>query len=206
MISLSQIKSRNGHRARLRQKFLRSGLEAFLDYEIIELLLTLGTPRKDCKLMAKDAIREFGGLNGVLNASLAELQKINGIGPSNAFGIKLFQAVSERYAKEQIRKEMVFDSPKVVASYLQRFIGLEKKECFVILSLGTKKNLIKASKVSIGSLETSIVHPREVFKEAIESSAAGIIVAHNPHRVIQGRLMKICQSLSDFVDRARCWE
>ena len=68
----------------------------------MELLLTLGTPRRDCKQIAKGAIKEFGGLQGVLNASIQELQKIEGIGPSNAFGLKLFQAVSERYKKDNI--------------------------------------------------------------------------------------------------------
>src|SRR3989344_1214922 len=120
-----------GHRGRLRKRFLQSGLDGFLDYEIVELLLTLGTPRKDCKQMAKAAMKTFGGLHGVLDASLADLQQIKGIGPSNAFGIKLFQAVSERYAEEQIPKKITFDSPKAVADYLQKSIGREKKEHFV---------------------------------------------------------------------------
>ncbi len=168
-----------GHRKRLRDRFLQSGLNGFLDYEIIELLLTLGMPRKDCKQMAKEAIKEFGGLNNVLDASLAELQKIKGVGPSNAFGVKLFQAVSECYAKEKVIKKVKLDSPKAVADYLQKSIGREKKECFVVLSLDSRNSLIKISNISIGSLNASVVHPREVFKEAIQSSAAQIIIAHN---------------------------
>ncbi|MBI5466484.1 MAG: hypothetical protein HY974_04300, partial [Candidatus Kerfeldbacteria bacterium] len=86
-----------GHRKRLRDRFLQSGLDGFIDYEIVELLLTLGTPRKDCKQMAKEAIKTFKGLRGVLDASLEDLQQVKGIGPSNAFGVKLFQAISEKY-------------------------------------------------------------------------------------------------------------
>ena len=86
----------SGHRKRLRDRFLQSGFDGFLDYEIVELLLTLGTPRKDCKQIAKVTIKEFGGLRGVLDASLDDLQKIKGVGSSNAFGMKLFQAISER--------------------------------------------------------------------------------------------------------------
>ena len=168
-----------GHRKRLRERFLQSGFDGFLDYEIVELLLTLGTPLKDCKQMAKDAVKEFKGLRGVLDASIEELQRIKGIGPSNAIGIKLFQAMSERYAKEQISDKIIFDSSKAVAEFLQKSIGREKKEHFVMLSLDSRNNLIKDTSISVGSLNASIVHPREVFKEAIQSSAAQIIIAHN---------------------------
>jgi DNA repair protein RadC len=168
-----------GHRSRLRQRFLNSGLDGFLDYEIIELLLTLGTPRKDCKQIAKEAINEFGGLRNVLDASLLELQKIKGIGPSNAFGVKLFQSISEYLARIKMPKKITLDSSKTVANFLQKSIGRESKEYFVILSLDTHNKLIKISNISIGSLNFSVVHPREVFKEAIQSSAAQIIIAHN---------------------------
>lgn len=174
-----------GHRKRLRQRFLQSGFDGFLDYEIVELLLTLGTPLKDCKQMAKDAIKEFKGLRGVLDASLDKLQKIKGIGSSNAFGVKLFQAVSERLAQEQIPEKIRLNSANAVANYLQNSIGREKKEHFVMLCLDTHNNLLKMNKlakistISTGSLNASIVHPREVFREAIQSSAAQIIVGHN---------------------------
>jgi DNA repair protein RadC len=168
-----------GHRKRLRERFLQGGLGSFLDYEIVELLLTLGTPRKDCKQAAKDAIKEFGGLRGAFDATLEELKNIKGIGPSNVFGIKLFQAMSERYAKEKIPKKIPLNSSVAVAKFLQRSIGREKKENFVMLSLDTRNNLIKKSGISIGTLNASIVHPREVFKEAIQCSAASIIIAHN---------------------------
>ncbi len=167
-----------GHRKRLRERFLQSGLDGLLDYEIVELLLTLGTPRKDCKQIAKEAIKEFGGLRGALDATFEDLQKVKGIGPSNAFGVKLFQAISERYAKEKISKKTLLDSPELVARYLQKRIGREKKEHFVILYLDTRNQLI-TNNVSIGTLDTSLVHPREVFAAAIQAQAAQVIIAHN---------------------------
>lgn len=168
-----------GHRGRLRERFLQSGLNAFLDYEIIELLLTLGTPRRDCKPMAKEAIKRFKGLRAVLDASSEELQEIKGIGPSNAFGLKLFQAMAERYAKEQIFEKVILDSPGAVSNYLQKSIGREKKENFVLLSLDARNNLIKISNISVGTLNTSLVHPREVFEPAIRNLAAQVVLAHN---------------------------
>ena len=167
-----------GHRARLRDKFLKSGIDALHDYEIVELLLTLGTPLKDCKQMAKAAIKEFGSLREVLDASLVKLQKIKGIGPSNAFGVKLFQAIAERYAKEKVSAKKFFDSPEVVAEYLQKRIGRKNKEHFVMLCLNSRNKLI-IDDVSVGTLNASLVHPREVFKKAIQANAALVIVAHN---------------------------
>ena len=167
-----------GHRKRLRERFLQSGLDGFLDYEIIELLLTLGTPRKDCKQAAKDAIKKLKGLRSVLDASSDELEQIKGIGPSNAFGIKLFQAVSERYAKEKIDTKIILDSPKLVFDYLKETIGKEKKEHFTVLYLNTHNQLI-IDEVSVGTLNASLIHPREVFSIAILNHASHVIVAHN---------------------------
>lgn len=167
-----------GHRKRLRERFLQSGLEGFLDYEIIELLLTLGTPRKDCKQTAKEAIARFKGLTGVLDSTLEELQQIEGIGPSNAFGIKLFHAVSERYAKEHITPAVLLNSPQLLFEFLKEKIGREKKEHFTIICLDTRNNLI-FDDVSVGTLNASLVHPREVFKKAILNSSSHVILAHN---------------------------
>lgn len=168
-----------GHRKRLRDRFLQSGLNGFLDYEIVELLLTLGTPRKDCKQMAKEAIKIFKGLRGALDASFTELGQIEGIGPSNAFGIKLFQAISERYAKEKIPKKIPLTSPRAVVNYLREKIGREKKEHFIILALDSRNYLISINDVSVGTLNANLVHPREVFGDAVRSNAASVIVAHN---------------------------
>ena len=88
-----------GHRKRLRERFLDGGLVGFHDYEIIELLLSLGTPRRDCKQQAKEAIRRFKTLRGVLAASPQELQQIRGSGPHSAFGIKLVQEVAREFLK-----------------------------------------------------------------------------------------------------------
>ena len=169
----------DGHRKRLRDRFLKSGLDGFLDYEIVELLLTLGTPRKDCKQMAKVAIKSFRGLRGVLDATLDDLQTIKGIGPSNGFGVKLFQAVSERYAKEKILPKIPLTSPREIADYLREKLGREKKEHFVSVMLDAHNNLIGFRDISTGILNESLVHPREVFEPAIRQLASYVVIAHN---------------------------
>ena len=168
-----------GHRGRLRERFLQNGLNSFLDYEIVELLLTLGTPVKDCKPMAKEAIKKFKGLRGVLDASSEELRQIKGIGPSNVFGLKLFQAMAERHAKESMPDKVTLDSAEAIFNYLQKSIGRETKEHFMLLCLDSRHNLMHISEISVGTINASIVHPREVFQMAIKSLASQIILAHN---------------------------
>lgn len=174
-----KINKNDGHRERLRDRFLQSGLKGFLDYEIIELLLTLGMPRKDCKQMAKEVIKKFKGLRGSLDAVPEELQQIKGIGPMNIFGFKLFQEISKQYAKEKIPKKIMLNSPKLVINYLQEKLKREKKEHFIVLYLNARNQLAYEETISIGTLNASLVHPREVFKPAIDYSAVSIIVAHN---------------------------
>ncbi len=173
-----KINSNLGHRSRLREKFLSAGLDGFLDYEVIELLLTLGTPRKDCKQPAKDAIKKFKNLSTVLDASTEDLQQIKGIGPSNIIGIRLFHAISERYSKEKIDSKILLDSPKKIFEFLKEKIGKESKEHFAVLYFDTKNNLI-FDEISIGTLNASLVHPREVFTKAISSHVSHIVIAHN---------------------------
>ena len=168
-----------GHRKRLRERFLRGGLDGFLDYEIVELLLTLGTPRKDCKFVAKVTTEKFGGLEGVLEASPEELRQVKGLGPHNILGLKLFQELSMRYAKEKLPKKITLDSSRAAVTFLKEKIGKEKKEHFYMLALDSRSNLLKMSNVSIGTLETSLAHPREVFRGAIQAAAAKVIIAHN---------------------------
>jgi len=173
-------KSQEGHRGRLRDKFIKSSVSGFHDYEIIELLLTLGTPRKDCKQQAKEAIRKLKTLRGVLEASTDELQKIKGIGPHNVFGIKLFQEISERYLKERIiGKKIQLKSSKKVYDYLFQSMRKDKKEIFKVMFLDGKNRLIEAEDLFEGSLTSSVVYPREIMKKAIKYNAAGLIFVHN---------------------------
>lgn len=167
-----------GHRKRLRDRFLTTGIDSLQDYEVVELLLTLATPRKDCKQIAKDIIHEYKNLTDVLNSNVEDMRTIKGVGPVNTFGIRLFQEIIKRYSKEKVKSKKMMNCPDLVYDYLRQLIGKEKKEHFVILYIDTHKNLLK-SDVSIGILNASIVHPREVFEKAILNHSSEIIVAHN---------------------------
>jgi len=168
-----------GHRQRLRERFLAGGLDGFHDYEVVELLLTLGMPRKDCKDAAKDALKRFKTLQGVLEASPRELCKIDGIGSKNLFGIKLIKAVADRYLeKKLIHKDVIHDS-KSLFDYLYHSIGDKNREYFKVIFLNSKNQVIAANTISEGTLTASSVYPREVILAALSRDAAALIFAHN---------------------------
>jgi len=148
-----------GHRKRLREKFIKSGLKGFNDYEIIELLLSLGTPRKDCKQQAKEAIERFKTLRGVLEAPPEELQQIEGIGPHSAFGIKLVQEVAREFLKEKIIAQPVYKSAQEIFDYLYHSMRDLRKEVFKVIFLNSQNQIINISDLFEGTINSSSVSP-----------------------------------------------
>jgi len=168
-----------GHRKRLREKLLESGLAGFHDYEVIELLLTLGSPRKDCKQQAKEAIKRFKTLRGVLEAPPEELQQIDGIGPHSAFGIKLVQEVAREFLKEKILDRPVYQSAKEIFDYLYHSMRDLKKEIFRVIYLNGQNQVIEVADLFEGTVNSSSISPREVIESAIKHNAVSLIFVHN---------------------------
>jgi DNA repair protein RadC len=172
-------KDQEGHRERLRQKFLKSGLKGFHDYEIVELLLTLGTPRKDCKQQAKEAIEKFKTLRGVLAASPEELQQIKKIGPTHIFIIRFVREITREFLKEKILDKSYCKSSKEVFDYLYHSMRDLKSEVFKVMFLTAQNRVIEVEDLFEGTLTASAVYPREIIKSAIKHNAAALIFAHN---------------------------
>jgi DNA repair protein RadC len=168
-----------GHRKRLREKFLKSGLSGFHDYEIVELLLSLGTPRKDCKEPAKEAIKRFQTLRGVLEAPAEELQQIDGIGAHSAFGIKLVQEVAREFLKAKILDKPFYKSSQEVFDYLYHAMRGLRKEVFKVMYLNSQNQIIDTVDLSEGTVNSSAVSPREVMEGALKNNAAALIFVHN---------------------------
>ncbi|MGB5155887.1 JAB domain-containing protein [Desulfobacterium sp. N47] len=168
-----------GHRQRLRDKFLESGLSGFHDYEVIELLLTLATPRKDCKEAAKAALNKFKTFQGVLEASPGELSEIKGIGPVNLFGIKLVNEAVNRYLEKKLINKDPLSNSKELFDYLTHNLRDKNIECFEVIFLDAKNKVIRTETLFKGSLTSSSVYPREVAKAALDYHAAALIFAHN---------------------------
>lgn len=168
-----------GHRKRLREKFLKSGLTGFHDYEVIELLLTIATPRKDCKETAKAALKRFKTLQGVLEASSRELCEVKEIGPANLFGIKLVKAAADRYLEKRLIKKELLNNSKELFAYLYHTIGDKSRECFKVIFLDAKNKAITIETLFTGTLTASSVYPREVILAALNNHAAALIFVHN---------------------------
>jgi len=178
-LSIENSKSKIGHRRRLRERFLNSGLQGFHDYEVVELLLTLGTPRKDCKQAAKNALAKFGSLNAVMEADPKELQEIDGIGQSNVFGLKLSQTVARRYLADRVIGHDIVTSSDEVLDYLKHNLRDKKQEIFSIIYLNGRNEIVGMEELFHGSLTYSVVFPREVVKKVLKQNAAAVIFVHN---------------------------
>jgi DNA repair protein RadC len=143
------------------------------------LLLSLGTPRRDCKQPAKEAIKRFKTLRGVLEASPEELKQINGIGTHSAFGIKLVQEVAREFLKAKMLEKPFYKSSQEVFDYLYYSMRGLKKEVFKVLYLTSQNQIIDTVDLSEGTVNSSSVSPREVIEGAIKNNTAALIFVHN---------------------------
>ncbi len=168
-----------GHRQRLRDKFLKAGISSLHDYEVVELLLTLGTPRRNCKEIAKAAIKKFKTLRGVLEASPQELQEIKGIGPNNVFGLRLVMEVTGEVLKERIAKKSLCKSSQDVFDYLYHSMRGLKHEIFKVLFLDSKNRIIEIEDLFEGTVNKSSIYPRDIIKGAIKHNAVSLVFVHN---------------------------
>ncbi|MFC1993521.1 DNA repair protein RadC, partial [Chloroflexota bacterium] len=135
--------------------------------------------RKDCKQSAKEAIKRFKTLRGVLEAPAEELQQIDGIGAHNAFGIKLVQEVAREFLKEKIVDKPIYKSSQEIFDYLYHSMRDLKKEVFKVIYLNTQNQIIETTDLFEGTLNSTVISPREVTESAIKHNAASLIFVHN---------------------------
>ncbi|MBM9519395.1 DNA repair protein RadC [Desulforhopalus vacuolatus] len=168
-----------GHRGRLRDRFLENGLDGFSDAEVLELLLTFGTPRSDCKEPARELLKELGSFSSVLDAPLPVLEKVKGIGPKNSFALRFIHVVASHYLRDRVRGRTYLQSSAAVIDYLSHEMRGLKREIFKVIFLDTAHAIIDAETMGEGTLNRNAVYPREVIKLALDRHAAAIILAHN---------------------------
>jgi DNA repair protein RadC len=165
---------------RPRERLQRLGVEALSAQEILAVILGRGIAGESVMVTAQRLLGHFGGIKGVAGASLEELSQVRGIGLAKAAQIKAAVELASRVEgySESTGKTIV-KTPEDVARLVLGRLKDKKKEYFLAVLLDTRNQLIKVAEISVGSLDSSIVHPREVFKEAISASAAAVIFVHN---------------------------
>lgn len=169
----------DGHRARLRQRYLKAGCEGFHDYELLELLLTYAIPRRDVKDRAKALIAEFEGVAGVLNATPEELARVDGVSEASIVLIKLIRDVFTRCLSETLGEIDVVASPEAVWRFSRIKLGGMRREVFMVLYLNTKNHVLNHEIVSNGTIDQAHVYPREIVKNALSTDANAVILVHN---------------------------
>ncbi|MGB8842692.1 MAG: DNA repair protein RadC [Aliidongia sp.] len=169
----------HGHRQRLRERFVEAGPAALADYELLELLLFPALPRSDVKPLAKALIDRFGGFAGVINADIAALQEIPGLGLTSAIAIKAVQAAVQRVLKAEVIDRPILSSWQGVLDYCQAAMGHARIEEFRLLFLDRRNALIADEVQQRGTVDHTPVYPREVIKRALDLGASAIILVHN---------------------------
>lgn len=168
-----------GHRNRLRQRFLDQGLSGFSDAEILEILLSFGTPRKDCKDQARALLQHFGTFPGVLDADRKDLLEVNGVGPKNCFALGFIKSTADHYLKQRLKSRHYLKSSGQVTDFLTHSLRGLQVEVLSAIYLDSSLAIIDSEKVAEGTVNVNTVYPREIIKKALSHNASALIVAHN---------------------------
>ncbi|MGN0027468.1 MAG: DNA repair protein RadC, partial [Clostridium sp.] len=162
------------------EKLLISGPETLTNAELLAVILRTGTRGENIISLSTRIISEFNGLDGLLDAGINEITSIKGIKNIKASQILAVGELVKRInVLSLIKIEKVISSPTDIASLIMKEMSFLKQEVLKLIMLDTKNNIIGIKDVFKGSLNTSIVHPREIFKEAIKKSSSSIIICHN---------------------------
>ena len=170
----------SGHRTRLRQRFRKTGMEGFQDYEALELLLTYAVPRRDVKPLAKHLIKRFGSLQGVLDAPFEELKEEDGLTENSATYIKVLKDCSALYLRGRARfGGQAISSTGAILDYCRVKLAGLRDEQFLAVFLNSSNEVIADEVIQEGTVNQSVVYPRKVMERALHHSATALIFVHN---------------------------
>lgn len=168
-----------GHRKRLKARFLNAGVEALHDYELLELILCLALPRGDVKPIAKELLKTFGSFGEVISAPLEKLMKQKGIGEHAAIALKLIKEASVHLSRELVINKPILSSWRLVLDYCHSNLAFAEKEEFHVLYLDSKNRLIFDETHQKGTIDQASVYPRDIIKNALDHNASSLILVHN---------------------------
>ena len=165
---------------RPRERLQKFGAEALSAQELLALILGRGIAGESVMVTAQRLLSQFGSLKGIANASVEELAQVRGIGVAKTSQIKAaFELTNRLESYAESGDKPLVKTPEDVAGLVRSRLKGKKREYFLALLLDTRNKLIRVAEISVGSLDSSVVHPREVFKEAVLASAASVIFVHN---------------------------
>lgn len=168
-----------GHRQRLKNRFLKDGIDSFADHEVLELLLFYGISRTNTNVIAHRLVERFGDLDGVLNADVSELSKVEGIGDHSAALIKLAAAIAGRYIMKRANENgMLFEVSRMGDYFVGRFFG-ESSEKLYLLLLDAKGRLVSEHCILEGSINSVGAPINLIVSKAIKSNSSNVVLAHN---------------------------
>ena len=164
---------------RPRERLKKVGVDNLSIQELLAIIIERGTKGENVLTISQNLLAHFGNLNRIKSASIEELQKVKGIGFATACKLKSAFKLGEKALNNFEKYGQEIHSPKDVFNLLRNELGDKKKEHFKLLSLNTRSKLISIDDISVGTLNASLSHPREIFHSAIKNSAASIILVHN---------------------------
>ena len=167
------------HRKRLKERYLKAGMEALADYEAIELLLTYAIPLKDVKPLAKRLIETFGSYEGVLDADTERLCEVDGIGSHTAILLKLVRDVMARYHLKEARKQYQVSGTPDLVRYCRLQMAHLGDEQFRVLFLNNQNRIIRDEVLQEGTVDRAEVYPRKILEKALKYKASAMILVHN---------------------------
>src|ERR1043166_8738377 len=164
---------------RPRERLAAEGAGALSNAELVAILLRTGMKGYSAIHVAQQLLARFGTLERLARASLEELREVKGVGRDKAIALKSAFILAQRMARELQQETPLLDTPERIADLLREENRLFEVEHFQVVLLNTRRKLIRVEQISQGTLDTILVHPREVFKPAIAANAAAIVLAHN---------------------------
>ena len=170
---------RLGHRQRLREKFAMREQDAFLDYELLELILTYSIPRRDVKPIAKELLNRFHTFPGVMDARPEDLAQVPGLGQNSVTLLKLIRSANVRYLARTMESLPLLDSPRIFADYARMKLGDKSNEVTLVFYLNTQNRLIRCDMPGSGSVDSVNIYPSEVAKNALLCGAQSVVLCHN---------------------------
>lgn len=168
-----------GHRKRLKERFLKEGLAHFQPHEVLELLLFYALPRKDTNALSHRLLETFGSLQNVLEADISQLKKIEGMGEHGAILLGLMPQISSYYTQQQNEEAVFLSGSAQGEAYVKSLFRGKKYEAFYLIHLNTRNKVNFAQCLQTGTIDQAAVYPRLVVESALRHRSSKIILAHN---------------------------